>query len=683
MSGGSKMKIRLSMILNELISEDLFLEVINHDSIDFENIFVSGKMKTDSKAVLKDDVFVCIKGFSVDGHIFAPEAYDNGAGLLIVNYTLDLPVLQVVVKDTRKATAVIAKILYDNPTGKFDLIGITGTNGKTTTSVILEQLYSKLGYKTGLIGTLGYKIGDKFYPSERTTPDIIELNEIFLKMVASSCKIVIMEVSSHALSLYRVYSLNFKIAVFTNLSQDHLDFHKDMEDYGNAKFTLFEMVQKNSGLSIVNIDDPFGHSIFKKIRTPKVGFSISAACQMPVKSKECEFWNISEIELKPNHAKFNLYVKNQMYARKYSDIKSSLSGKFNVMNLVAALIVVEKNIDSEKFNQLLKSTEDIVSATGRMEKVINSQNLDIYVDYAHTPDALSSILDTIREFTRKRVICVWGCGGNRDRRKRPLMAKISVKKADLTIITNDNPRFEFPADIIRDIIEPISYQESYIIIRDRAEAIKAAILLANEGDTVLIAGKGHETYQEIGSVKYHFDDKEEVVSALNNRIQYVSRDDCLAVPIDLLNFEKMFDISIKNTYLQDNLPLLTSVSTDSRLIQSNSIFFALNGENFNGEDFVKDIISKDSSNWCIINKKEDSDRMVEANKIFVSDSLTAYGRLAKKYLQLFKAKKIALTGSTGKTTTKEILYNILSEQFKTFKNAENENNKIGDRKSVV
>ena len=218
----------------------------------------AGRLRTDSRKVDKGDIFACIVGHVSDGHDFAQEAFDRGAELLIVERVLDIPVQQVLVSDARKATAVFAKYIYGNPTDKFTLIGVTGTNGKSTTTVLIEQLCGFLGYKTGLIGTLGYKIGDSFYPTERTTPDIIELNEIFVKMVEAKCDVVIMEVSSHALALERVYSLNYKIGVFTNLSQDHLDFHHTMDKYGEAKFKLFEMVEENKGLNIINTDDECG-----------------------------------------------------------------------------------------------------------------------------------------------------------------------------------------------------------------------------------------------------------------------------------------------------------------------------------------------------------------------------------------------------------------------------------------
>lgn len=726
MQGGCKMNKNYYDLIVELQKEKVFIESIRDNSQEvisdhkLNNIEINGTVCTDSERVNKGDIFVCIKGFSVDGHSFAPQAYQKGAVLLIVNDYLDLPVCQVKVTDSRKATAIIAKYVFDNPTSKLDLIGVTGTNGKTTTTFLLEQLF-KIFYKkllnnanipVGLIGTLGYKIGDKFYPSERTTPDIIELNQIFKKMLDAGCKVVIMEVSSHALALYRVFGLNFKVGVFTNLSQDHLDFHKDMNEYGNAKLTLFEMIQHNNGYSVINIDDPFGHKIFKKISSQKAGFSISPACQMPVKDENAEYWNISEIRINSSSAMFNLYFKNLSYALRYENILSCLSGKFNIQNLVAALIVIHKYVENlfpentgneiyHKFSKILDYTKDLKSANGRMEKVnfTKSQQIpDIYVDYAHTPDALDNILKAAREFTKNRVICVWGCGGNRDKQKRSQMAKISINRADLTIITNDNPRLEFPADIVRDIVSELSIFSPYYIIRDRNEAIQAAINLGKPGDTIIIAGKGHETYQEIGTVKYHFDDKEEVLKALDKKYSDIitsTNTDRLKVPVDLLMLEKIFSFDIHNSFLKDNEVLFDCVSTDSRILKKqkdkspayNTIFFAIDGENFNGAKFVEEVLSVNDKNWCIVNKKDkEKIKTQEFDRkqriIYVDDTITAYGKLAEKYLQLFGVKKIAITGSTGKTTTKEIMYNIFSEKFKTLKTEKNENNRIGVPKTI-
>ena len=674
MPSGGEMKKTLKDILQALI-DDLGQATALHNplNIDLNNHIIEGDIKTDSKNIKKGDIFACIKGLNVDGHSFASEVVKKGADILIVETIQDINITQILVNDTRKATAILARVLYDNPTTKFDLIGITGTNGKTSTTNILEQLFQKSGYKTGLIGTLGYKIGDEYFASERTTPDIVELNEIFVKMVKAECQIVFMEVSSHALALDRVYGLNFKIGIFTNLSQDHLDFHKDMEDYGKAKLKLFEMVEASKGLCIINTDDGFGEKIYNQINGNKMTFG---------DDKNNHDWSISNISLTPELSKFDLKSE----AHIYQGIRSPLIGKFNIYNLTAALIVAHKyKID------INSPIEYIHSPLGRMERVPNNKDIDIYIDYAHTPEALSTVLDTVREFTQKRVICLFGCGGNRDKEKRSQMARISVQKADLSIITNDNPRFEFPADIIRDIVEPLSFSEEYFIIRDRGEAIKATILLAQKGDTVIVAGKGHENYQEIEGIKYHFDDREEIAKCVAEMEQSSCYSEGkLSIPIDLLNIEKLLNITIDNELLSDNKPLFTSISTDSRNANENTLFFAIKGERYDGADYVEEVLKKSDKNWAIKQITNDKSQLINDKKTFefkapVSDfqfPIYIYGMLAQKYLSLFGTKTIAITGSTGKTTTKEILYNILSTKHKTFQSHANENNQIGVPKNI-
>ena len=741
--------------------------VHNPQNVSLDDLVINGSIQTDSKKVQKGDIFVCIRGFNVDGHNFAKDVVSKGACILVVEELLDVPILQIQVKDTRKATAIIARLYYQNPTEKFYLIGVTGTNGKTTTTVILEQLFQGMGYKTGLIGTLGYKIDKEYFSSERTTPDIIELNEIFQKMVVAECKIVIMEVSSHSLALDRVYGLSFDIGIFTNLSPEHLDFHKDMQDYGNAKYKLFEMIENNKGVSIINVDDDFGKEIFDRLQDRKICYG-KLSSEFGVRSSEFGInavsksvypvWEIRDIDLKPDSTVFSLkYTFNKDNEIVYDNIQSSLIGAFNIYNLTAALIAIsefcnadilsasssvgnafirsekdENIINAERINAFptdyaerinafptdyaerinafptdtgfLKNLqiEKLQSPEGRLQKIHNDKGIDIYIDYAHTPEALSNILDTVRQFTQKRLIVVWGCGGNRDKEKRPQMAIISTTKADLTIITDDNPRLEFSADIIRDIVKPLSFDDPFIIIRNRAEAIKAAIHLAQKGDIVIIAGKGHEKYQEIGNVKYHFDDREIALEVLKQKIDII--DNQLTVPIDLMNLEKLLDITLRNVYLQDNQPLFSSISTDSRSIGSNTLFIALKGDRFDGADFVDDVLAKYEDNWAILQitnppphpptprlireefKKETSQLKAtwggQNRKIYVDDPLLIYGKLAQKYLKLFGAKIITLTGSTGKTTTKEILYNILSVKHKTFKTNANENNQIGVPKNI-
>ena len=701
--------MKLKKIIKELKAENLFVDA-NTDDID--SMSITGKICTDTKVVQKNDIFVCIKGFNFDGHSFAQKAFEIGASLLIVEVFQPEKIPQIAVTDSRKATAIIARLFFDDPSSKFTLIGVTGTNGKTTTTHLIDQLLKKNNIKTGLIGTLGYKIGDNFYPSERTTPDIIELNEIFDKMVKNNCKIVIMEVSSHALALHRVFGLKFNIAIFTNLTQDHLDFHKTMENYGKAKEILFQMVEANNGTSIINMDDDFGKILSKKIvkgNMAILNYKSKATC-CPDLTTEC--WEISDFvsdeektkienelynaidyieanyftekSIKEREFTFNLKGDDLSNFRYYEGINTPLIGNFNKINLALALITL-KQININHVDNVIYELDDITPPPGRMQRISNNQKIEIIVDYAHTPDALKNILESIENLSDGRKICVWGCGGDRDRLKRPQMAKISLELANLTIITNDNPRSELSADIVRDIVAELNYDENYYIIRDRETAITSAILLAQNGDVVIIAGKGHEKYQEINNEKHHFDDVEMAEIALKYKAEYKAIAGKLAIPYDILNIEKLLSKPINNDLLKDDKPPFDSISTDSRITNNNALFIALKGEKYNGEDFIHEVLQKSEDNWVItgIANSESRIKNSEFRCLFAEDTLKIYGEIAKKYLKLFGATSIAITGSTGKTTTKELLHNILSEDFPTFMSIANENNLVGVPKNIL
>ena len=664
------------IIVNELLftlqKEKLLVDVHNPLYENLNNIKISGRIQTNSNQVEQGDIFACIKGYISDGHNFAAQTLVKGACLLIVDHKLSIPILQLVVTETRKATAIIARELFGHPTSKFDLIGVTGTNGKSTTSFILYQLFMELGCKTGLIGTLGYQIGRDYYPSDRTTPDILELNQIFSNMVSFGCEVVIMEVSSHAIALDRVYGLNFRVGVFTNLSHDHLDFHQTMEEYGQEKLKLFKMVEKANGVSIINLDDVWGRKIKTRINSKILGYQV-----LDSNTSQPQEQNLGAL-VTQNTLSSGKTIFNLQLARENYHIESPLSGVFNIYNLTAALLVLAEYY-KHNFPRIVTLIKGIKPIPGRMQRIENQEHLEIYVDYAHSPEALEMVLKTAKEITNKRIICVFGCGGNRDHGKRTKMGRISIEHADLSIITSDNPRSENPADIIRDITEQFDFYDRYVIIQDRSIAIRSAILLAQKGDLVIVAGKGHETYQEIKGIKHFFDDVIEIKKALNYRaIKHKTED--LAVPIDILNWEKLLGYSIPNSFLNETTPLFTSISTDSRTIKNNSLFIALKGLFYDGADYVDEVINQDESIWCIIS--DPLQPRIEKNKIFVPNTITFYGAVAKKYLQLFATQRIVITGSTGKTTSKEILFNILSCKFKTFKSKGNENNQIGVPRNI-
>jgi len=635
--------ISTAQITTKLIKAELLINTINTDPLSK----YSG-IQTDSRKIEKDHVFVCIFGFIADGHDYAQAAVNAGAKLLIVERELDIVIPQIVVFNARKATAILATLFFNDPSSKLRIIGITGTNGKTTIANILERILLGNGIKVGLIGTLGYSINGIQNKTERTTPDIIDLNTIFCKMIDENVEFVIMEVSSHALSLDRTFAIHFHTAVFSNLTQDHLDFHANMNEYAKTKFKLFE----NADRGFINIDDEHGARLYNKCSFTKYGISF---LEGEVK--------IAEHDYSVSDSSFTLNFMGNEF-----QLKTKLIGKYNIFNTATAFSVALDLLGKSNSKQIISTLADINCIPGRLQQVGNDRNIGIFVDYAHTPDALENVLGTLKEIKKEKIICVFGAGGSRDKTKRAKMLE-ACRIADRIIITNDNPREEDPADIIRDIIRDADI--SYWIIRDRKRAIQTAVNFAKENDVVLIAGKGHEKYQEIKGIKHDFDDIKEVENALLH-----SRDcnDLLSLPIDPLQLELIFQ---QNLIINDN-SLIESISTDSRSITENSLFFALMGENFDGHDYVEKVL-KNKNCWAVVNNDYQSS---SKNIIRVNNTLEAYALLARTYKEHFDLTTIALTGSFGKTTTKEYLYNILSETALTHKTYGNENNLIGVPKTI-
>ncbi|MEI3610987.1 UDP-N-acetylmuramoyl-L-alanyl-D-glutamate--2,6-diaminopimelate ligase [Pseudogracilibacillus sp. SO30301A] len=459
---------------------------------DIKNIDING-IKMDNREIEKGDMFVCIKGFTVDGHSFAKQAAQSGAVAIVSEKPLDVsPAITIIVPDTTKALAILATEFYHHPTHNFPLIGITGTNGKTTTTYLLEEIFKAHGKKTGLIGTIQMKIGDKVYGITNTTPDALHLQHNFHKMAREEVDIVMMEVSSHALDLGRVYGSDFDIAVFTNLSQDHLDYHKDMDDYLRAKTLLFTGLgnsYKNKKFAVLNVDDDHSKVIQNSTAQPVITYGIQTNADVMAT-------NIS------------FQLKNTTFTLKTpvgeTTIRSNLIGTFNIYNMLAAAsVAILRKVSLETIKYAL---EKIRGVDGRFEQVTAGQNFAVIVDYAHTPDSLENVLQTVKEFAKQRIFTIVGTGGDRDRTKRPLMAKVATKYSDLAILTSDNPRTEEPGAILQDMTNGL-VDTNYTVIENRKEAIQYGINMAEAGDIVLIAGKGHETYQEINGVRYDFDDR--------------------------------------------------------------------------------------------------------------------------------------------------------------------------------
>ncbi|MGL4730984.1 MAG: UDP-N-acetylmuramoyl-L-alanyl-D-glutamate--2,6-diaminopimelate ligase [Clostridium sp.] len=443
----------------------------------------------DSRKIERGDAFFCIEGFVVDGHNYIKAAIENGAETIIVQKPVDVveDVTVILVEDSRKALAVASANYYGNPSEKINIIGITGTNGKTTTSFMLKSILEKCGYKVGLIGTIANYIGDNKLKSERTTPECLELQKLFYEMVNSGVTHCVMEVSSHSLELYRVYGVKFKEAIFTNLTQDHLDFHKTFENYFNAKLKLF----LSSETSIINIDDKYSEQIKESVNNKVVTYSIEKASE----------FRAYDLKLHSRGIQFKI-----KYDGKEELIELNIPGRYNVYNALGCIIaMLNEGVSIEKIKEGIKGT----TVPGRCEIVTLKNNLgyDIIIDYAHTPDGLENILTSVKEITEGRLISVFGCGGDRDKTKRPIMGEVGARISDIAILTSDNPRSENPYEIIEDIKKGIT-TENYMVIENRKDAIKEAIKIAQKNDIIVIAGKGHEDYQVLRDKTIHFDERE-------------------------------------------------------------------------------------------------------------------------------------------------------------------------------
>ena len=475
------------MKLNELLKNITPIKLIGNDDVEITGVNI------DSRRIKTGHLFVAMKGTQVDGHLFIGKAIELGAISVLCE---DLPeVLQkgityVQVESTEDAVGKVATLFYGDPSHKLKLVGVTGTNGKTTIATLLYNMFRKFGHKVGLLSTVCNYIDDVEVPADHTTPDPIELNELLAKMVEAGCEYAFMECSSHAIHQKRIGGLKFAGGLFTNLTRDHLDYHKTFENYRNAKKAFFDGLPKDA-FAITNADDKNGMIMVQNTKATVKTYSIRTLADFRARILECHFEG--------------MYL--EIDGR---EVGVQFIGKFNVSNLLAvygAAIMLGK-----KPEDVLLVLSTLHSVNGRLEPIHSPEGFTAIVDYAHTPDALVNVLNAIHEVLdgKGHVITVCGAGGNRDKGKRPLMAQEAVRQSDKVIITSDNPRFEEPQDIINDMLAGLNEQQmrKVISIVDRKEAIRTACMMAQKGDVVLVAGKGHETYQEIKGVKHHFDDKE-------------------------------------------------------------------------------------------------------------------------------------------------------------------------------
>ncbi|MEE0670577.1 MULTISPECIES: UDP-N-acetylmuramoyl-L-alanyl-D-glutamate--2,6-diaminopimelate ligase [Prevotella] len=483
------------MKLKELLKDIPVIAIVGSEDVEITDVNI------DSRRIKDGHLFIAMKGTQVDGHKFVPKAIELGAKAVMCE---DMPeekaegVTYVQVESTEDVVGKVATTFHGNPSTKLKLVGVTGTNGKTTIATLLYNMFTKMGHKCGLLSTVCNYIIDEAIPADHTTPDPIELNRLLDRMVQAGCEYAFMECSSHAIAQKRIGGLTFAGGIFTNLTRDHLDYHKTFENYRNAKKAFFDSLPKTA-FAITNADDKNGMVMVQNTKATVKTYSIRTVADFKARIIECHFEG--------------MYLEMDGH-----EVGVQFIGKFNVSNLLAVYAAAV---------MLGKSPEDVLvvmstlhSVSGRLEPIHSPEGYTAVVDYAHTPDALENVLNAIHEVLdgKGHVITVCGAGGNRDKGKRPLMAQEAVKQSDKVIITSDNPRFEEPQDIINDMLAGLNAQQmkKVISIVDRREAIRTACMMAQKGDVILIAGKGHENYQEIKGVKHHFDDHEVVKECFKN-----------------------------------------------------------------------------------------------------------------------------------------------------------------------
>lgn len=476
--------MRLASIIKDIKTKD----ILGNVSIDITHVSL------DSRQVKEGGLFVAMRGTQIDGHRFIPNVITQGAVAIVCEevgeWKNDTDIAVIVVDDTSVAVGPLATAFYDYPSKKLQLIGVTGTNGKTTIATLLYNMYRQWGHRCGLISTVCNYIEDNPVPATHTTPDAIALNELLAQMTETGCEYVFMECSSHAIAQHRIGGLTFRGGIFTNLTRDHLDFHKTFENYRDAKKMFFDTLGKHA-FAITNADDRNGLLMTQNTKAQVKTYSTQRMADFRARILECHFEGMY------------LEIDGQ-------EVGVQFIGRFNVSNLLA-VYACARMLGKER-NDILLAMSTLKSVSGRLQPVYAADGRVAVVDYAHTPDALSNVLTALHDVQngKGRIITVCGAGGNRDKGKRPLMAQQAVQGSDTVILTSDNPRFEEPQAILDDMIEGLnaSQRRKTIVIVDRQEAIKAAATMAQKGDVILVAGKGHEDYQEIKGVKHHFNDRE-------------------------------------------------------------------------------------------------------------------------------------------------------------------------------
>ncbi len=629
------------MTLRDLI-DGLDARVIGEPAVEVRAV------RSDSREVGPGDVFVAVKGLRSDGHAFVATAIERGAAAVVVereDVARDLAVPVVVVRSGAIALGVMTGRVLGDPAAAMTLIGITGTNGKTTTTFLIEAILAAAGKRVGVIGTVSYRWPGTTVDAPYTTPTPQVLHETFAAMRDAGCTHVVMEVSSAALSMDRLAGVQFSVAAFSNLTQDHLDVHGTMEAYRDAKRRLFrDHLVPGSGVAVVNVDDPEGEGMIAAGRGRALRVSANGA-PSDVRVAE-QTSTVRGIRARLATPRGELVVE-----------APPLVGHYNVANVALAAAVGEAlGLEQDRIAAGIAALRGV---PGRVERVANAADLDILVDYAHTPDALRNVLGALRPLTRRRLICVFGCGGDRDPSKRPKMGAAVAELADLAVVTSDNPRTENPRAIIDQILPGVP--RPFLVEVDRAIAIRAAIAEATPGDVVVIAGKGHEDYQIVGTTKHHFDDREQAARAVTLREQRLlaglARDAGgeLVVPGGGLDQTQIGRVVI-----------------DSRKAVPGALYVAIRGETHDGHAFSANAVAAGAV-ALVVDREVD----VAAPHIIVADTRIALGKLARAHRRAWTGKLVAITGSAGKTTTKELTRAALASAGPTLAAEGSMNNETG------
>ncbi len=622
-------------------------------------------VREDSRQVQPGDVFVAVKGLTSDGHAFVEMAVERGAVAVVVERELEgnkarirktngpLPTIVIVPSGVR-ALAILTAQFYGNPAKGLTLIGVTGTNGKTTTTYLVEAILRAAGKQVGVIGTVEIRFGETIIPANYTTPTPEILHSAFAQMKAAGVTHVVMEVTSSALALDRVVGLKFQVAAFSNLTQDHLDVHGSMEAYQRAKELLYSTYLAPDGVAVANVDDPVGEAMLDAANVEtKLGVSTDVASSANVRVIHAES-TVKGIVARIATPSGPVEIESR-----------PLIGAYNVQNLALAVGIAEAlAIPHAAIAKGLLDT----APPGRVQRVENTANLDVFVDYAHTPDALRNVLQALRPLTKRRLICVMGCGGDRDPTKRPKMGAAVAELADLAIVTSDNPRTEDPRAIIDAILPAVP--KPFFVDPDRRVAIRAAIAEAVPGDVVVIAGKGHEDYQIIGKQKHHFDDREEAKLAIAER-----------------EHRSLVDLAreAEGALTGDAKLVADRIVIDSRHAVPGALYVAIRGENHDGHRFAPDaikagavavMVDHEGRQWAPALKPQLA-KGLEAAAIEVGETRIALGKLAKAHRRAWAKTIVGITGSAGKTTTKELTRAALAMAATTLAAEGSLNNETG------